>query len=117
MAIRIEQMDMDITCDEVRVPLRIGGGGVALVGDTDVPLETVISEFIQGADTLDICQKHRPLLSGEVSLVIGYYLARREEVEEYMRRRGAMPEPAEGEPQDAMQRRVLNRARRLGIIE
>ena len=117
MAIRIERMDMDITCDEVRVPLRIGEGGVALVGDTDVPLETVISEFIQGEDTLDICQKHRPLLSGEVSLVIGYYLARRAEVEEYMRLRGAMPEPAEGEPQDAMQRRVLNRARKLGIIE
>ena len=117
MAIRIERMDMDITCDEVRVPLRIGQGGVALVGDTDVPLETVISEFIQGEDTLDICQKHPPLLSGEVSLVIGYYLARRAEVEEYMRRRRAMPEPAEGEPQDAMQRRVLNRARKLGIIE
>ena len=117
MAIRIERMDMDITCDEVRVPLRIGDCGAALVGNTDVPLETVISEFIQGEDAVDICQKHRTLLSGEVSLVIGYYLARRKEVEEYMLRRGAMPEPAAGEPQDAMQRRVLNRARKLGIID
>ena len=117
MAIRIEQMDMDITCDEVRVPLRIGEGGVALVGNTDVSLEAVINAFIEGEDPVDIIMKYRPLSSGDVNLVIGYYLARRKEVEEYMRRRGAMPEPADGEPQDAMQRRVLNRARKLGIID
>ena len=117
MAIRIERMDMDITCDEVRVPLRIGAGGVALVGETNVPLEAVINAFIEGERTSDIRAKYPSLHIGEIYLVIGYYLARRKEVEEYMRRRGGMPEPADGEPQDAMQRRVLNRARRLGIIE
>ena len=117
MAIRVERMDMDITCDEVRVPLRIGAGGVALAGDTDMPLEAVITAFIEGEKPLDIRAKYPALHIGEIYLVIGYYLARRKEVEEYMRRRGAMPAAAEGEPQDAMQRRVLNRARKLGIID
>lgn len=119
MAIRVERMNMDITCDEVRIPLRIGEGGAVLVGNSTVPLEAVINAFIEGENPVDICRKlgGPPLIAGEVYLVLGYYLAQREEVEEYMRRRGVMPEPADGEPQDAMQRRILNRARKQGIID
>ncbi len=65
-------------------PLRVNRDGVILVGDTRVPLETVVRVFNQGATAEEIVQKFPSLALSDVYLVIGYYLQYRADVDKYI---------------------------------
>lgn len=69
------------------VPLRQAIHGVILVGDTRVPLDTVLWWFNQGDSPEDIVQHFTSLKLADVYAVIGYYLQHREEVDAYLRKR------------------------------
>jgi uncharacterized protein (DUF433 family) len=66
-------------------PLRINADGVILVGNTRVPLETVVVTFNRGATAEEILQQYPTLTLTDIYLVIGYYLQYRAEVDEYIR--------------------------------
>jgi uncharacterized protein (DUF433 family) len=66
-------------------PLRINADGVILVGNTRVPLETVVFTFNRGATAEEILQQYPTLTLTDIYLVIGYYLQYRAEVDDYIR--------------------------------
>lgn len=66
------------------VPLRTTDEGMILVGNTRVPLETVIWTFHEGASPEEIVMQYSALSLADVYLVIGYYLNHRAEVDQYL---------------------------------
>ena len=73
-----------LTFDEVRVPLREVADGDVRVGDTKVALEGIVAAYQQGYTPEEIQWCFDVVSLGEVYSVIGYYLHRKEEVEQYM---------------------------------
>lgn len=67
------------------VPLRVNPDGVIYVGQTRVPLETVIHVFNKGASPEEIAFQFSALALSDIYLVIGYYLQHRDEVDIYIR--------------------------------
>ena len=65
-------------------PLRVTKDGVVLVGNTRVPLETVIWTYQEGASAEEIVMYYDALDLADVHAVIAYYLKHREAVETYM---------------------------------
>lgn len=65
-------------------PIRFNTDGVALVGNTRVPLQTVISAFHRGDSPEQIVDSFDALTLAEVYAVIAYYLAHRQEVDTYL---------------------------------
>jgi uncharacterized protein (DUF433 family) len=76
---------MEATITEI-VPLQYDDNGVIRVGDTRVPLETVISSFEQGATAEQIAYQFPALRLADIYTVIAYYLNHREDVQHYMHR-------------------------------
>lgn len=76
---------MHITGHKEAVPLRANADGVILVGQTRVPLETVIHAFDRGDSPEEIVMQFPVLALADVYLVIGYYLNHRAEVEAYVK--------------------------------
>ncbi len=74
-----------LTFDEERVPLREVEEGDVRVGNTKVALEGIISAHLQGYTPEEIQWCYDVVSLGDVYSVIGYYLHRKEEVDEYMR--------------------------------
>jgi uncharacterized protein (DUF433 family) len=105
---------MTLTVAGDTVPIRVDARGVALVGDTRVPLDTVIYEFQGGAGPDDIVRRFDTLQLADVYAVIAYYLRHKADVEAYLedRRRIAGEVRAEAErrfPPDAFRERLLKR--------
>jgi len=69
------------------VPLTVDPDGVIRVGNTRVTLDTVVAAFLEGATAEEIAQQYPSLDLADVYAVIGYYLRRRSEVEDYLGRR------------------------------
>ena len=69
---------------EERVPLREVAEGDVRVGDTKVALEGVISAYRQGYTPEQIQDDYDVISLGDVYSIIGYYLRRKEEVDQYM---------------------------------
>ena len=87
MATWIRELGMELTYDEVRVPVKVWDGGAVRVGKTRVSLESVLGAYIRGASPIEIAYEMFPGLEiADVYLVIGYYLTRQEEGEAYLRR-------------------------------
>lgn len=76
---------MGLTLEALEVPIQINEHGVARVGGTRVPLETVITAFHLGESPEQIIDSFDVLSLADVYAVITYYLNHREEVDEYMR--------------------------------
>lgn len=74
-----------LTFDEERVPLTVIEEGVVRVGKTKVALEGVISCYWQGYTPEEIQWNFDVISLGDVYSIIGYYLHRKEEVDQYMR--------------------------------
>ena len=74
-----------LTYDEERVPLRGTEGGTVYVGNTKVALEGIIFAHKQGKTPDEIQWAFDAVSLGDVYSVIGYYLHRPHEVEEYLR--------------------------------
>ena len=73
-----------LTFDEERVPLRMTEGGTAYVGNTKVALEGIIFAHKRGRTPEEIQWAFDAISLGDVYSVIGYYLHRPEEVEQYL---------------------------------
>jgi uncharacterized protein (DUF433 family) len=60
---------------------------VVRVGHSRVTLDTVVAAFNQGANPEQIARQYPSLALADIYAVIGYYLHRRQEVDEYLERR------------------------------
>jgi uncharacterized protein (DUF433 family) len=65
-------------------PLRKSREGTVMVGDTRVPLATVIRAFNAGASPEQICLEYPTVSLADAYAVVSYYLRHREEVDAYM---------------------------------
>lgn len=73
-----------LTFDEERVPLREIEEGDVRVGNTKVALEGIISAYWQGYTPEEIQQDYDVVSLGDVYSIIGYYLHRKDEVDQFM---------------------------------
>jgi uncharacterized protein (DUF433 family) len=69
------------------IPLTVDAHGVLRVGQTRVPLETVLAAFADGATAEEIVQQYPSLHLADVYSVIGYYLRHTAEVDVYIQQR------------------------------
>lgn len=69
------------------VPLRTDEDGVVRVGETRVPLDTVIAAFRLGDTAEGIVESYPALRLADVYQVLGYYLLHREAVDTYIAQR------------------------------
>ena len=67
--------------------LEMTSDGVLRVGGTRVTLDTVLAAFNEGATAEEIAQRYPSLELADIYSVIGYYLRRRQEVEQYLAER------------------------------
>lgn len=74
------------------IPLEADSSGVVRVGKTRVSLDTIVGAFCEGATAEEIVHQYPSLNLADVYHVIGYYLQRSSEVEEYLRERKAKAE-------------------------
>ena len=91
------------------IPLETDAEGVIRVSNTRVTLDTVVTAFKDGATAEEIAQQYPTVPLADVYYVIGYYLRRREEVEEYLGKRR--------QEADDLQRQMEARFNPVGIRE
>lgn len=96
----------------IDVPLRTDDDGVIRVGRSRVTLQTVISDFNQGASPEEIAHRYPVLNLSQVYLVIGYYLENRQEVDEYVSRQRQLAREARttyetAHPNDPLRQRLI----------
>jgi uncharacterized protein (DUF433 family) len=106
----------------IAVPLREDPPGVFRVGNSRVLLELVIRAFQRGQTPEGIVQSYDTLSLSDVYAVVGYYLARPQPIDEYLRQR----EQAAAEtrqkietsqpPQEGLRERLMARARAKGLL-
>lgn len=99
---------------ESRHYVRTDEHGVLRVGNTRVMLDSVVAAFHQGHSPETICQQYPSLGLEEVYGAIAYYLAHRQEVDEYLRRQQSLWDElrarSEEKPSPAVERlRALRR--------
>ena len=88
------------------------------MGKTRVTLDTVVSAFVRGATAEEIAHQYPSLDLADVYSVIGYYLRRRSEIEDYLRQRQQQSEEirkgneARFDPHGVMDRLLARRAHR-----
>lgn len=75
---------MSIAIDIEWAPLDVDVDGAIRVGGTRVTLETVVTAFQQDATAEEIAQQYDALDLADLYAVIGYYLRRKSEVDEYV---------------------------------
>ncbi|KAB2893772.1 MAG: DUF433 domain-containing protein [Bacteroidetes bacterium] len=75
---------MTLTLQAEKAPIKTNADGAALVGNTRVRLETIISAFHRGDSPEQIVDSFDVLSLADVYAVIAYYLNHREEVDEYI---------------------------------
>lgn len=91
------------------VPLREDADGRMRVGETRVPLETVVGSFKDGAVPEEIVLAYPTLTLTEVYQVVAFYLANQREVETYLEERERLAEQ--------VQRKVESRFSKAGLRE
>ena len=98
------------------VPLKSDVQGVLRVGNTRVTLDTVVAAFMNGSTAEEITQQYPSLALADVYSVIGYYLRRSSDVEEYLQERGKRRSAVRSQnesrfaPQDLRARLLARRA-------
>src|SRR4051794_16129433 len=78
----------EATMVEAKSYVRLDPDGVMRVGTTRVTLDSIIASFEQGHSAESIQQQYPAPSLEEIYGAITYYLAHREEVEDYLRRQG-----------------------------
>jgi uncharacterized protein (DUF433 family) len=76
---------MTIAIEKELVPFAVDSDGVVRIGKTRVTLDTVVTAFLEGATAEEIAQQYPTLELADVYSVIGYYLRRQAEIEDYLR--------------------------------
>jgi uncharacterized protein (DUF433 family) len=106
----------------IAVPLREDPPGVFRVGNSRVLLELVIHAFQRGETPEGIVQSYDTLSLLDVYAVIGYYLAKPQLIDEYLRQRDETAAEtrrkieASQPPRENLRERVLARARAKGLL-
>ena len=75
---------MVLQSEAVETPIRFNAEGVALVGDTRIPLSTVVAAFHQGESPEKMVDNYDALALADVYAVIAFYLRYREAVDTYL---------------------------------
>ncbi len=83
-------MSLEIAAEPV--PLQADADGIVRVGGTRVTLDTVVAAFKDGATAEEIVTEYPSLRLPDVYSVIGYYLRRKDEVEDYLQQRQRVAE-------------------------
>jgi uncharacterized protein (DUF433 family) len=78
---------MSLIIQSPPVPLMPDEHGVLRVGNTRVPIDTVVYSFNQSASPEEIVMSYTTLDLADVYAVINYYLYNRAEVDAYIRQR------------------------------
>ena len=78
---------MNLTVQDLPVPLRIDETGTVRVGSTRITLDLVITRFEEGAAPEEIVYSYDTLRLEHVYVVLAYYLAHKSEVQAYLRHR------------------------------
>jgi uncharacterized protein (DUF433 family) len=81
----VEQPTLVIASETV--PLRTDAHGVVHVGNTRVPIDTVVHYFLTGYSPEEIVDCFPTLSLADVYSTIGYYLRHQEEVDRYLQER------------------------------
>lgn len=81
---------MTLSLTSPPVPLTVDADGVARVANTRVTLDTIVKAFHEGSTAEEIAQQYPSVPLADVYAVIGFYLARRQEVDSYLRERHAL---------------------------
>jgi uncharacterized protein (DUF433 family) len=107
---------MNLAIAPETVPIRVNGDGVAIVGDTRVPLATVLGEYNDGATPEQIVENFDTLVLADVYAVIAYYLRHREEVDAHLQAQARLAERMRVEhlrrfPQNSLREKLVQRAR------
>lgn len=76
------------------IPLRPDANDVIRIGNTRVPLDTMVASFKEGTTAEEIVAQYPGLSLADVYAVIGYYLQRQPEVEAYLKQRQQMAHEA-----------------------
>ena len=105
---------MTITIDTEPIPLIVDPDGTIRVGKTRVTLESVVATYLEGATAEEVAQQYPSLELADIYAVIGYYIRRRSEVENYLqlRRRQAEAVRKQNEtrfPPEGVRARLLAR--------
>lgn len=105
---------MSVVIEAPPVPLRTDEHGVMRVGETRIPLDTVVYSFNQGATPEEIVLSYPSLQLVDVYAVVNYYLHNRTEVDTYLSQREAEATRVRDEnekrfPQEGIRARLLSR--------
>lgn len=65
-------------------PLCVDSDGVVRISGTRVTLDTVVYAFLDGATSEEIAEQYPSVQLSDIYVVIGYYLRRKAEVDEYL---------------------------------
>ena len=69
------------------IPLATDRDGVVRIGGTRVTLDTIVAAFQDGATPEEIVLQYPVLKLADIYAVVGYYLHRKDEVEDYLQER------------------------------
>ena len=83
---------MPLTVASEPIPVTADNDGGIRVGKTRIPLDTVITAFLDDATAEEIAQQYPSLVLADVYSVIGYYLRRHTETERYLQQGRALSE-------------------------
>lgn len=80
---------MTLALEPPPVPLKADPDGVVRIAGTRVTLDTVVAAFTEGATAEEIARQYPVLDLADVYSVIGFYLARKDDVDAYLADRQA----------------------------
>ncbi|HYU30635.1 MAG TPA: DUF433 domain-containing protein [Thermoanaerobaculia bacterium] len=117
----IEQPTLTIAHEAV--PLRTDEPGVVRVGNTRIPIDTVVHYFLAGCSPEEIVDRFPSLSLPDVYSTIGYYFRHREEVDRYLQEREraanalrALIEARQGSS-EGLRKRLLARRAKVAVTE
>jgi uncharacterized protein (DUF433 family) len=98
-------------------PLRLDPNGTLYVGETRVPLDTVVGVYETGATPQEITRRYDTLQLADVFGALSYYFAHREEVDAYLSERRCLAAEVRAEnqarfPTEGVRAKLLSRRRK-----
>ena len=97
MAVWIPELGMELTYDEVRLPVAVWENGKVSADGTRLTLETVLYAISEANPPERIVEMFPGTKLSDLYLLTGYQRSRREEVKEYMRKHDEEVERARAE--------------------
>ncbi len=74
------------------IPLKTDKDGVIRVSKTRVTLDTIVAAFTEGATAEEIAYQYPVVPLADIYSVIGYYLRKKKQMDQYLKRREKLAE-------------------------